>query len=197
MGGILSKTLISSAGERLWNDLATVPLDQINAAREDRVLLRLTLFFEPLPFIGRMVFVAVPHRGSGTAAGLVGAMDEWLITLPPETTVSVDRVLRDNPDLARSDLRAALSSGVDLSGTSPVLAALTSLPIRDGLPYHSIMGDVTGEGPPTATDGVVDWESSHLEGAVSELVVPADHSVQRHPLAILEILRILREHVGR
>ena len=59
------------------------------------------------------------------------------------------------------------------------------------------MGDVTGEGAPTATDGVVNWKSSHLEGAVSEFIVPADHIAQRHPLAILEIRRILREHVGR
>jgi hypothetical protein len=37
--------------------------------------------------------------------------------------------------------------------------------------------------------------SAHLDDAASELIVPADHfHVHQHPLAVLEIRRILMEH---
>jgi hypothetical protein len=42
----------------------------------------------------------------------------------------------------------------------------------------------------------VPYQSAHLEGADSELVVPADHyHVHHHPLAVLEVRRILLEHL--
>ena len=46
------------------------------------------------------------------------------------------------------------------------------------------------------SDGVVPYVSAHLDDVSSELVVPADHcEVHHHPLAILEVRRILLEHV--
>jgi hypothetical protein len=45
-------------------------------------------------------------------------------------------------------------------------------------------------------DGVVPYRSAHLEGIDSELIVDADHfNVHHHPLAILELRRILMEHL--
>ena len=45
------------------------------------------------------------------------------------------------------------------------------------------------------TDGVVAYESAHLEGVASEKIVPLHHSTQGEPETILEVRRILREHV--
>src|SRR5690606_6837393 len=51
---------------------------------------------------------------------------------------------------------------------------------------------VDGEG-----DGVVSLESAKLENVESQIVVPADHvAVHRHPQSILEVRRILLEHVA-
>jgi hypothetical protein len=45
-------------------------------------------------------------------------------------------------------------------------------------------------------DGVVPYVSAHLPEAESEVVVNADHyTVHHHPLAILEVRRILLEHL--
>ena len=44
------------------------------------------------------------------------------------------------------------------------------------------------------SDGVVPYESSHLEGAQSELIVKSGHNVQKTPLGIEEVRRILLEH---
>ena len=67
--------------------------------------------------------------------------------------------------------------------------------------YHSIVGvlpkgswlaKMSAEG-----DGVVPRESAHFDGAASEIIVPADHSsVHSHPAAVLEVRRILLEHLA-
>jgi hypothetical protein len=41
----------------------------------------------------------------------------------------------------------------------------------------------------------VDYESSHLAEAVSELIVPSGHKVYEEPAAIEEMVRILRLHL--
>ena len=46
----------------------------------------------------------------------------------------------------------------------------------------------------TGDDGVVKYESAHMDGVKSELVVRWEHSVQGQPEAILEVRRILLEH---
>ena len=60
-----------------------------------------------------------------------------------------------------------------------------------GPEFKALLGRVTEDG-----DGVVTVKSAHLDGA-SEITVAADHlEVHRHPLAILEVRRILLEHLG-
>jgi hypothetical protein len=46
-----------------------------------------------------------------------------------------------------------------------------------------------------SSDGVVPYESAHLPGAISEVVIPSWHSVQETPEAIVEIRRILHLHL--
>ena len=59
------------------------------------------------------------------------------------------------------------------------------------LPDKGLLGTVAG-----GTDGVVSYESAHLDNVASELKVAADHqSVNRHPLSILEVRRILLDHL--
>ena len=52
-----------------------------------------------------------------------------------------------------------------------------------------------GDGPvEDGSDGVVRYQSAHIEGVESELVVRSGHSVQSNPKAVLEVRRILHEH---
>ena len=61
---------------------------------------------------------------------------------------------------------------------------------------HSIIA-VLGEGPVSGkTDGVVAYESAHLDGVASEKIVRSGHSTQGDPDTILEVRRILREQVA-
>ena len=45
------------------------------------------------------------------------------------------------------------------------------------------------------SDGIVPYQSSHLEGSVSEKVFSGGHSIHESPDAILELRRILRAHL--
>ena len=84
----------------------------------------------------------------------------------------------------------------NMSPGHPFLRALNDLPIDPRIKAHSIIA-VQG-GPPYLgkTDGVVAYESAHIDGVESELVVNSGHSTQSNPDTILEIRRILREHIG-
>jgi len=60
------------------------------------------------------------------------------------------------------------------------------------VPQKGLVGYLAGDG-----DGVVSVESARVENAASEIFVPADHTtVQTHPLAVLEVRRILLEHLA-
>ena len=48
---------------------------------------------------------------------------------------------------------------------------------------------------PDGSDGVVAYQSSHLNSAQSEKVVHSGHGVQQNPLAIQELRRILLLHL--
>ena len=67
--------------------------------------------------------------------------------------------------------------------------------------YHNIIGMVPDRGLigklAAGSDGVVTYESATMDDAESELVVPSDHIVvHAHPRAILEVKRILLEHLA-
>jgi hypothetical protein len=67
--------------------------------------------------------------------------------------------------------------------------------------YHNIVGVVGYNESPEevaeGSDGVVAFASAHLDNVASEVIVDADHvNVHRHPLAVLEVRRILLEHLA-
>ena len=56
---------------------------------------------------------------------------------------------------------------------------------------------VKGEGDyKTGRDGVVEYQSAHVDYVESELVVRGGHSCQDRPATIEEVRRILHEHLN-
>lgn len=198
MGGLLSKHMVKSVGNRIWNARSTLPFDRVKASAKDREFMRSAFFHEPLPFVERVIFMATPHRGSGLAEGLVGAIGNALISLPEDLESATERIIADNPGILRKG--GALEEGPmtsirGLRSDSPLLAAVDDAPWKRGLPFHSIIGDEKEAGRTGGSDGVVPYESSHLDGAQSELVVHSGHSVTNDPAAMAEVRRILRLHL--
>ncbi|EHJ49151.1 hypothetical protein DFW101_3151 [Solidesulfovibrio carbinoliphilus subsp. oakridgensis] len=201
MGGLLAKTLAEDSGTALWDAVSKTPLASLSLSAEDRAAVEKIFFFTHRPYVARMVFVAVPHRGSELALTTIGRIGRALITLPltvlrPVTAVTAALAAamgHDKKDAARAAL--PVPTGVDsLSPNSPILRVLASLPLA--VPFHSIIGNEKAADTPGGTDGVVAYASSHLDGAVSEKIVRSGHSAQDHPLAIREMRRILLLHLG-
>ena len=78
---------------------------------------------------------------------------------------------------------------------NPGLQTLASIPVTN-IPAHSIIA-VDGDGPKEeGDDGVVAYQSAHIDEAISEKVVRWDHSCQGQPEVIEEVRRILLEHLA-
>jgi hypothetical protein len=103
----------------------------------------------------------------------------------------------------RNTKHLRIPTSVDsLSPESPFIKALLNAEDKQGVVYHNIYGNIDsssllpGLGDETPGDGVVSVESAHLENAISELEVPAEHmEVHQHPESILEVRRILIEQL--
>lgn len=200
MGGLLTRSTVVDSTPLMEYFLEDPKrLSKVNKDVADSI--RAYLDFQPKPYIDRVVFVAVPHRGSSIADNWVGSIGRWLISLPKAVVQRTVHVAREARNILRPDLQTAFDAGQStsisgLSEKSPALQGLARTQIAPTIPFHSIIGDQGLGNTPDSSDGVVAYRSSHVDGAQSELIVPADHTAQAHPQAQLEIRRILRLHVA-
>ena len=206
MGGVLARLLVSSSGDDLWATvpaLSTAASPRAVAARENiRERLAPYLSFEPLPQATTAIFIAAPHRGTPFAGNRLARRIANLVTLPLAMLEHVGDIsgLFSRPPGEGDDAAAErIPNSIDnLRDTDPFVQAAAKLPINPQVRYHSIIGQAEADLPlADSSDGIVPYSSAHLPGAASERVLPSSHSVQEHPLAILEIRRILRERLGR
>jgi hypothetical protein len=157
------------------------------------------LRFHREPFIKRVIFICVPHRGSVLAESFSGKIGRLLIAVPAAVVTSVRLVLDQAGTVLTPEVKEALqedpTSIKGLSPQNPMIQALAGVAIDKGVPFHSIIGDRGLDGGEQSSDGVVPYTSSHLAGAVSELIVPSDHAATAHPLTVLEVKRILKLHL--
>ncbi len=197
MGGLISKTLITDSGGKIWDTIMAVPPGQMKGSAEDLAAARHLLHWKASKKVKRVIFVCVPHRGSPVSAGLAGRIGTSLSALPDELTSLWGRLIRDNPEATTEAFRQTVGRGrltsiQTLSPKHPVLPVLNALPVAPWVTTHSIIGN---RGRPglleTSSDGVVPYSSSHWPSAVSEKIVPAGHSAARNPEAIKEMKRIL------
>jgi hypothetical protein len=194
-GGLLARLMVTDSGTRFWSAVTDVPFDQIEADPQTRAVIERAMFFEPLPFVTRVVFIATPHRGSFRVSFLVLRMLRRLITLPVTIKRGTEEAIAKNKALAGVD---GLPNAVDnMSPSHRFVRTLSASPIAPGVSAHSIIA-VKGDPPPAGqNDGVITYESAHLEGVVSEKVIyHSRHSIQSDPGTILELRRILYEHLG-
>jgi len=197
-GGLLTKMTAIDSGDTFWRGISNKPFDEVELDPDDQELLRNVAFVTPLPFVQRVIFLATPHRGSYLAGPqIVRRLAQRLVRLPAD-------VVRVSADLATLNPTGALASGrvstsIDnMSPGHPFIKALANIGVSPGVPAHSIIS-VEGDEPlEKASDGVVKYESAHILGVESELIVQSPHSgMQDKPETIEEVHRILLEHSAR
>lgn len=195
-GGLLAKMTVVDSGNKFWENLTRDPFEKAKLSAEAREMARRGYFVKPLPFVKRMVFIATPHRGSYIAENFIGELARRFITLPGSLTKTTIELIKLNPaEAARTAIR--IPTAVDnMSWDNKFLRTLYELRPAPGVKTHSIIA-VKGKGPAEeGVDGVVAYESAHIAGTQSELVVRSGHSCQSDPRTIEEVRRILYEHAG-
>jgi pimeloyl-ACP methyl ester carboxylesterase len=202
MGGLVSRLQTIQSGDQYWNLVSGEPLGQLKADADARQKLAETFFFQPSMSIRRVVTIGTPHHGSTFSNQTTQWLLEKLIRLPQTIVNSQQKLFRDNqgafPDRSLLRVETSIDSLSPNASIFPVMLASRRAP---WVQYHNIVGvvpkqwwlsKVVSEG-----DGVVSRQSAHVDDAVSEITVPADHTtVHMHPAAVLEVRRILLEHLA-
>jgi pimeloyl-ACP methyl ester carboxylesterase len=199
MGGLISKLLTQDSGDDFWKLLTKEPFDQIKGTSATIHELDRVFYFERHLSVKRVIFLATPHRGSRLSEPTAFVVDRFL-RLPRDLRDAARDLVRENPELqpelAKGPEAGRLPTSLDLlTPGSPALELLARRGPPPGVRYHSIIGIAYGEGD-KGSDGIVPYRSAHVDGVDSELIVPASHSaVHDHPQSMLEVRRILREHL--
>jgi hypothetical protein len=142
------------------------------------------------------VGAATPHRGSYRSGNLARRLSRRLVSLPREVVSRGRGILH----LARPELgdffRGNMPTSLDgMSPENPGLLALADFPVDATIKAHSII-PTQGEGDPRngGRDGVVTYESAHVDYVESECIVRSSHTCLGQPATIEEVRRILHEH---
>lgn len=199
MGGIISRLLVSDA------DISKQALELMNNRQQARLrkhpVIGERLKMKPIENFDRAIFLAAPHRGTDyadrwftLAARKIIKIPATFLTTLADTLTSYDVDLKDFVKTLTNDV---IQNGPsDLSKKSKFMELTASIPPEKGLVFHSIIGNITkSDDPNVITDGIVPYKSAHLDGAVSEKIFTGGHSIQETPEAVLELRRILRQHL--
>ncbi len=198
-GGLLVKLTATDTGDKILRSVIPKSLDELDITQAKRETLRRYSVFKPLPFVRRTVFISTPHRGSFLAKRWVRNLVRRFVSLPEnivEQTVSLGKTLAsldvkiNFPQLVK---RTSLDS---MAPDNPVLLTLANIPLAPGIKGHSIIAVKCDGDPTNCDDGVVKYQSAHVEYVESEVIVRSGHSCQDHPVTIEEVRRILLEHLA-
>ncbi len=144
------------------------------------------------------VFISAPFRGTNFA-------DRWftkalrdVIKLPTELTKKKSA----NPIINELFLQDGASQ---LSDKSAFMQLTKDIAINKNVTYHNIVGDYEGvlnvvnrrSSQHKNSDGIVPYNSSHLEGAKSETVIKGGHDIHTNPKTILQLRKILHEQLNQ
>ena len=203
MGGCISRLLLTDTGDKIWMNIVKKPPEQVSMSAETKKLFTDAVIFQHRPEVGRVIFISAPLRGSELASGWMGRLGSSLVKSPVTLLKAGNEMLKVATFQAGDLKLKRIPNSVDtLAPDNRFVKAINTIPIKAGIPHHVISGD-RGKGgnkdktKPVMSDGIVPYWSSHMDGAVSELVVPSDHSAHQNPQAIAEVKRILKTTAAR
>ncbi len=201
MGGLISRLQSVDSGDLFWQQIAEQPLDMAKADPETRKQIERLFFFQANPSVRRVVTIATPFSGSDLSNSATQWIGSQLIEPPKLIMDSLQKLNNENPKLLKNDVADLTPTSLEmLAPGSAALKSLAAAPRAPWVVYHNVIGRtesrdflhrVTGDG-----DGVVSIASAQANDVVSEIIVDADHdSIHSHPRTILEVRRILLEHL--
>ncbi len=197
-GGQAIRMLVQPSGDALWNAVFTRPITEINTSPELFTELAATFYFQPEPYVRRVIFLTTAHQGGKLAGN-------------PVVRLGVKLIRRNNPLVPAWALleatngrdvfqpffqHRALASVDGMEAGNPLLMAIGAQAIAPTVVYHSIIANIRHtSAPERMNDGLVSYSSAHLDGAASEQIASASHRCEADPEVIAEVRRILHIHL--
>lgn len=203
MGGLISRLQTINSGDQFWHLVSDRNINEMKGDSQTRQRVRDTLYFSANLSVARVITLGTPHQGSIVSNSLTRWISEKLFTLPGNLTSEYAQIMNDNPDFFKSDMLKIATSTDSLSPESRFFEVMMTADADPRVRFHNIIGVYDNPGPTAIfggssepSDGVVSVESARCPDAVSQIEIPAEHSdVHQHPRAVLEVRRILTEHV--
>ncbi len=195
MGGCISRVLITDSDRPIWDQMFNVAPEKMDLTPEHKHILTESTIFKHRPEIGRVIFISAPLRGADKAEGWLGRIGPRLVKLPSDmVSIGKEEARFVTHAEGHKHLDRFPDSVDTLSPDNDFVRALHAVPLKSGIPHHTIAGDRGKGDAPNSSDGIVPYWSSHLPDAQSEKIVPSHHNAQQHPEAIKEVHRILQLH---
>jgi len=199
-GGLLTKLTAIDSGDVFWSGISDTPIDDLELSPEDKELLRDTMFVKPLPFVREVIFLATPQRGSYLAGPqFVRRLAAYFVRLPSDVVRLGVGMATLAPAGGTGLALDRLPTSIDnMSPGNRFIQELASIPVSPTVVAHSIIA-IDGDDPlDRAGDGVVKYESAHIDDVESELIVHSPHSgMQDIAPTVEEVRRILLQHSER
>ena len=207
MGGLISKLLTVDSGDDFWREVSDRPFGDLTLKPETRrrVATRL-LTSSASPCVKRVIFLGTPHHGSRLSPSPLGRLGDELVRLPKDLMDAAQDAAAENPGQPvlrkfeqHPDERGPAGPRGAVAGAAGVAAAPgpACITTRSSASCRrpGRCGSACWAAATSRATASCPTTSAHLDDAESELIVPADHfHVHQHPLAVLEIRRILLEH---
>ena len=201
MGGLVARLQTLESKDDYWKLASRIPWAQVKAEPDVREKLGDLFYFHPSPSIRRVVTIATPFGGSNFSNQTTQYLLGKLIRLPATLADAQRQIFSDNPDMLFAESVLKIANSIDaLSPRSVLLPLMQQSPRAPWVRYNNIIGEIPSSWWLHAlgdqTDGVVSVASARTPDAEPALIVPADHmTVHCHPLAVMEVRRILHEHL--
>ncbi|MFO7902613.1 MAG: alpha/beta hydrolase [Pirellulaceae bacterium] len=196
-GGLVAKLTATYSDDRLWYSVASRPLAEINVPEEGgRDRLRDLFYFDPVPFVRRVVFVGTPHNGTQLASRTLGQWSASRAQLPASERIAHDLLIKQNPGVFKPEMSDRLPNSMDLmDGNSCLLRTIRVLCTGPQTQLHNILAvgclSFSGQG-----DGMVSRKSAQHHSVSTEKQVPSHHgNLHETDEAIKELACILRRHI--
>ena len=206
MGGLVSMLQTIDSGDRFWDIVSDMPMDELDGDPKTIEAVREMFYFKSNPAIKNLITLATPFEGSDLANRTAQWVSQRLITLPSLITNDFEKLAIQNVSILKNPYLLTRSNSINsLATTNPMFEAIAESPLPKSLSFHNVVGrlDKTGVfGRQTAEDsnvgdGVVALSSAVNDRAISQAFVAAEHStLHQHPGSILEVRRLLLEQLA-
>ncbi|MDG2013531.1 MAG: hypothetical protein P8J33_08500, partial [Pirellulaceae bacterium] len=203
MGGLLSRLQTIASDDHIWNVLSDEEFSQMEGSASTKQRIQETVFFDANPNVARVVTLGTPHMGSNVSNSFTKWVSEKLFSLPSYLSNELELMTQKDRGFFKSNMLDITTSTESLAPNSPMFQALESTRPNPRVRYHNVIGVHESSGVSALfsnssepSDGVVTVSSAHFPRSVSEITIEEEHSlIHQHPRAILEVRRILTEHL--